>query len=327
MKVTRRFSRGDRVCSRLAPWARYGFALALVASSAHADVLPASTVGGATYRLKVGQDEVIALSDGDFGLDTSQLLIAPAGVRLPMLLQSAHDGQVVTTSVNAYLVKTGGKLVLIDTGAADQLGDSLGKLGKSLAKAGIDPSKIDAVLLTHLHIDHVSGLMHGGTPTFPNATVWVDRRELAFWSDPSNAPKVDPVLRGTFDVVAKTLSPYRDKGQLKTFTGGAKVAPDIVATDTVGHTPGHTSFVLKSQGQQLVFWGDLIHVGDVQFPAPAITIRFDFDQPAAAQERNKALARAASSGTWIAGSHLAFPGMGHVKKNGDAFVWEPAGKP
>ncbi|WP_445143382.1 MBL fold metallo-hydrolase [Dyella sp. Tek66A03] len=299
--------------------------LALPAAST--DVAPASAAGGASYRLTVGKDEVIALADGNFGLDTTQLLVTPRDADLPTLLQSAHDGPVVTTSVNAYLVRTGGKLVLIDTGASDRLGSTLGKLENSLARAGVSPSSIDEVLLTHLHIDHVSGLLLDGKPAFPNATVWVDARELAFWTDPSNAPKIDPVLNGTFDVVKDVLSPYRDQGRLKTFTSGTRVAPDIVATEAIGHTPGHTSFVLKSRGQQLVFWGDVIHVGDVQFPAPAITIRFDFDQAQAARERNKALAQAASSGYWIAGAHIAFPGIGHVKKHGDTFVWEAVGEP
>lgn len=279
----------------------------------------------ASYAMNVGADQVIALSDGIFDLDSAAVLVAPKGVDVPGLLKAAGDPATVPTSVNAFLVHTAGRWVLIDTGVDVAFGPSLGHLQASLARAGVKPEQISEVLLTHLHIDHVSGLMHEGKMAFPHATVRVNQQELAFWTNPASVAKLDPSVQSSVQAAIKALAPYQAAGRVKTFAPGAEVAPGIVALDGHGHTVGHTVYQLTSRGQHMLFWGDLVHVGDVQFGQPAITVHFDSDQAQARQERQKLLAEVAAKGYWVAGAHLAFPGIGHVVKQGEGYRWQPVG--
>ena len=97
-----------------------------------------------------------------------------------------------------------------------------------------------------------------------------------------------------------------------------------MALPSHGHTPGHTTYVVESKGEKLVLWGDLLHVAAVQFGEPSVTIKYDNDPKAAAAERRKAFAAAAKGGYWVGASHLAFPGIGHLRAEGTAYAFVPA---
>ncbi|TCV93432.1 glyoxylase-like metal-dependent hydrolase (beta-lactamase superfamily II) [Luteibacter rhizovicinus] len=275
------------------------------------------------YRMMLGNDEIIALSDGTFDLPTDKLLVAPDPKRMATLLARAHDGTAVETTVNAFLVNTGSKLILIDTGSAELLGPTLGKVLDNLRAAGYQPEQVDEVLITHLHVDHVGGLLNNGKPSFPNATVRVSKAEADYWLNPANKDKAPESVRSGFVGAAAALKPYIDAGRFKTFSGAAVLEPGITAVASPGHTPGHVSYRVESQGKTMLFWGDLVHVADVQFAAPAITIAFDSDQPAARSARTAAYADAARKGYWVAGAHLPFPGIGHVESTSGGNVWAP----
>jgi glyoxylase-like metal-dependent hydrolase (beta-lactamase superfamily II) len=121
-----------------------------------------------------------------------------------------------------------------------------------------------------------------------------------------------------------SLKPYIAAGKFKPFSGDTDLIAGIRAVAVPGHTVGHTVYVVESQGQKLVLWGDLLHVAAVQFANPSVTIQFDTDAKAAAKQRKRAYADAAKHSYWVAGAHLAFPGIGHIRSEGQGYVWVPA---
>ncbi|HEV8690311.1 MAG TPA: MBL fold metallo-hydrolase [Ideonella sp.] len=274
------------------------------------------------YRFMVGDAEVTALSDGTVTLESNILTgVKPAHVQ--ELLKAAHATGALHTSVNAFLVKTGDKLVLVDTGAGTFFGPSLNKLQASLKAAGYMPDQVTDILITHLHADHVGGLVNGETIVFPNATVHADKRELGYWLDAAKMEAAPKEAQGFFKMAQAALGPYQKAGKVAPFEGEVPLAPGIKSWPTPGHTPGHSFYVLESKGQKIVFWGDLMHFEEVQFPEPPITVAFDVDSKAARAQRLKAFADAARQGYLVAPAHVTFPGVGHLKKAGSGYVWLP----
>ncbi|HEV2622978.1 MAG TPA: MBL fold metallo-hydrolase [Frateuria sp.] len=273
--------------------------------------------------MRLGAFHVIALSDGRLMLPSAELLVDDEPGVSHALLTQAHAPDRVPTSVNAFLVDTGHKRFLVDTGAGDLFGAESGKLLASLREAGYTPAQIDEVLLTHLHPDHDGGLVTHGQPTFPHAVVRLDAREAAFWLHPDNASKVGVRLQEVFKEAAEELAPYKREGRLKTFSAGATLAAGVRAVPVYGHTAGHTGYRFASRGQVLLAWGDVVHFPLVQFTDPRVTIRFDSNRSEAETTRERFLSRVAAHHTWVAGAHLVFPGIGHVRRLGEGYVWEP----
>ena len=193
------------------------------------------------------------------------------------MLARSFEGDAVPTSVNAYLINTGDKLILVDTGAATLFGPTLGNLVTNLVASGYKPEQVDAVLITHMHPDHVGGLMAGGKIAFPNATVHADKRDADFWLSAGELAKAPAAMKGFFQGAAASLDPYVSAGKFTPFDGSTELFPGIRAVAAPGHTPGHTIYVIESKGQKLVLWGDLMHVAAVQFAEPGVTIAFDTD--------------------------------------------------
>ena len=277
------------------------------------------------YRMMLGDFEVTALSDGTVQLPMPKLLIAARPGEVKQALErNFMPSDTVETSVNGYLVNTGSRLVLIDTGAAGLFGPTLGNLLANLRAAGYQPEQVDEIYITHMHADHVGGLMAGASRAFPNATLRIDQRDTDYWLSEANLAAAPADAKGFFQGAMASVNPYAAAGKLKPFQGRTELVPGIHSAPGYGHTPGHTVYVVESKGQKLVLWGDLMHVAAVQFEDPAVTIQFDSDQPAAARERMQAYADAARNGYLVAGSHIAFPGMGHLRPGaGQAYTWVP----
>lgn len=293
-------------------------------NTAYAKAPMAKTSAPAFYRVMLGDFEVTAISDGTVPLPMDKLLTNTKLEKTLRAFQENHLQSPVATSVNAYLINTGEKLVLIDTGAAGLFGPTLGRLIKNLKASGYSPEQIDEVYLTHMHGDHMGGLMTGDKMTFPNAIVRADQHDADFWLNPSNMKKASDADKGGFQGAMKSLNPYVKSGQFKPFVASennAHLVSGIKAIASYGHTPGHTIYAVESKGKKLMLWGDLMHVAAVQFADPSITISFDSDSKKATVQRLNAYQEAAKNGYMIGATHLSFPGLGYVRSEGKKFVW------
>ena len=298
--------------------------LALGAATAQAGAPMVKTSAPGYYRMMLGDFEITALSDGTVDLPVDKLLTNTQPGKVTTALNQSFLKAPVETSVNAYLINTGNQLVLVDAGAAGLFGPTLGKLIGNLKAAGYQPEQVDAVIITHMHPDHVGGLMAGEQRAFPNATVHADQHDADFWLSQAQMEKAPADAKGFFQGAMASLNPYSSAGKFKPFNGNTELVPGIKAQASPGHTPGHSTYLVESKGQKLVLWGDLMHVAAVQFANPAVTIAFDTDSKAAAAQRQKAYADAAKNGYWVAASHLSFPGIGHLRREGKGYRFVPA---
>jgi glyoxylase-like metal-dependent hydrolase (beta-lactamase superfamily II) len=243
---------------------------------------------------------------GDFQV---YMLVENRGQGRPGILIGASNAQLehyfpngtYPSETNTFLVRGGGKTVLIDTGFG-------GTVFEALKQLKIQPEDVDAVLLTHLHGDHTGGLSKGGTALFPNARVYLARQELA----------------GAQATTRQLLAPYGDR--VETFepapleSGAAReLLPGITGIAAFGHTPGHTVYLIENGGERLIIWGDLMHVQGIQFPLPDIAVTYDSDAAAAVAIRRQILEYAARYRIPIGGMHLEYPALGVVEKAGEGF--------
>ncbi|MFM0114758.1 MBL fold metallo-hydrolase [Paraburkholderia nemoris] len=280
------------------------------------------TEGPEFYRLMVGDYEVTVISDGKSPMAVTKLLQGNPSV-IADALNKGFLGEQVATSHNSFLVNTGDRLVLIDAGAGTVLGPHTGKLLANLRAAGYRPEQVDEVYLTHMHADHIGGLMSGSQPTFPNAIIRADRRDADYWLSEANMRDAPAEAKRFFEAAKGSLSAYIKAGRLRTFEGLADLIPGVRARPAYGHTPGHTMYEVDSRGEKLLLWGDIVHVAAVQFADPTVTIGYDVDRTEAEQEHWRIFADATQNRYMVGGAHLPFPGLGHVRSAGDrsyAFV-------
>lgn len=260
------------------------------------------------YRFLIGDARVTALSDGTMPMDVHLSLKGVAPAEMDALLAKQFLANPVQPSVNAYLIETSGRTVLVDTGCGIAFGrGNAGRLQEALAIAGIRPEQITDILITHAHPDHIGGLIADGRPVFTNATVHIGRPEVAFLLDPA-VKNEQPLAK----LIGAMVGPYQAAGRLKTFDRDGAVLPGISAELRPGHSPGSAIFRLESKGQSLVILGDVIHVSAVQLPRPDVTFAKDDDPVLARSDREDALRRFASQRTLIASPHINFPGVGHI---------------
>jgi len=231
----------------------------------------------------------------------------------------------VQTAFNAFLVNTGKQLILVDTGAGQRIAATPGQLSANMQAAGYKPEQVDAILLTHLHLDHVCGLVDGQQrPIFANATVYAAKAEADYWLDPQALAKAPAGAREFFKIAQDSTAPYVSAGRFKTFAAGQSPLPGLVeATLEAGHTPGSTTYRFTSQNQSIVFMGDLVHNLAVQFDHPEVAISFDVNSQQAIKSRNAVFSAAAASKTWVTAAHLPFPGIGHITAVDKHFQWVP----
>jgi glyoxylase-like metal-dependent hydrolase (beta-lactamase superfamily II) len=301
---------------------------ALLATSgmAFADAPQQKTQVPGYYRMMVGQFEVTALYDGQIDLDANLLLNLDKREVQRLLARQFIAGPKMQTAVNAYLINTGNKLVLVDAGAAKLFGPGLGNIVDNLKAAGYRPEQVDTVLVTHLHGDHVNGLVTpDGQRVFANAEVWSAKADNDFWLSEEVAAKAPKEAQGFFKMSRDAAAPYLAAGKWKTFDSDRELLAGVRSIDTHGHTPGHSSYLFESGGQQLMILGDLVHNHAVQFAKPEVAMEFDVDKKQAVVARKRVFAQAARQKLMVAGMHLPFPGVGHVRhepKGG--YAWVPA---
>jgi glyoxylase-like metal-dependent hydrolase (beta-lactamase superfamily II) len=237
-----------------------------------------------------GGIEIISIDDQPREMDASLF----SGKLTEAQKLSYMPGGKTPASVNVFLVKIGGKTYLIDAG-----------FGNAIKDKRIDSKKIDAVLITHEHGDHVSGLLkEDGTANF-SVSVFISKQESDYW-----LKKESP----NSDLQKKLADIYANR--YKTFNFGDTLAPGIVAMNAIGHTPGHTAFLIGTGKQKLLIAGDFLHAAALQFPEPTESASFDMDKEQAVKTRKSLMEMAEKNGWFIAGVHVPNPGWGKVKSNG-----------
>jgi len=212
-------------------------------------------------------------------------------------------------ATNAFLIKAPGRNILVDTAFG-------GPIFEKLEKLGVKPEQIDAVLLSHLHGDHIGGLQANGRPIFPNAKIYLDSKERDHFTGIA-------VNQGAVDALRAYGSSVITFDALPIGPVYKEILPGISAIANYGHTPGHTVFLVESRGEKLIIAGDFLHVALVQFSLPEISATFDMDQRAAASSRTQIMDYAARRRIPVGAMHIVYPGIGIVEADGFGFKFVP----
>jgi glyoxylase-like metal-dependent hydrolase (beta-lactamase superfamily II) len=276
------------------------------------------------YRFKLGDAQATVVSDGPLPLgDPSKAFL---GLSPDEIKQQLTDNFLPLDNAlleqNVLVVNFGNRTVLFDTGMgnAKDFGPTTGKLQETLKQAGINPNTIDAVVMSHAHIDHCGGNCNDkGKSLFPKAQFYIAQSDFDFWTDEA---KAGGPLKSFIAQARKNLLPIRDR--LKFFKDNEEFLPGITAMAAPGHTVGHTIFNIQSGGKQLAYIGDLTHHPTLLMKKPLTEFAYDTDPKQSAQTRVKYLTTFAQNRTPILAYHFAWPGIGHVAKDGDGFRYYPA---
>jgi len=277
------------------------------------DKRPANTEETGTYRspeegifsFKVGQFEVFTLVEGRREGNAGILLGIDEGIINNYIPESGF-----LHSTNAFLIKADGKYILVDAGTGRQYEPVYEKI----KRIGVEPGQVDTILLTHLHGDHFGGLVSDELAAFPGATVYLSAKEHDFFfTENPNENAVNSL--GFYKTV--TFEPGELGSELQA------VVPGVFPVAAYGHTPGHTMFLVENDGSKLLIWGDLMHVGLIQFPMPEISAVYDTDPEVSSVIRKKVMDYAAENKIPVAGMHIMEPGIGTLEPENDGFIFNP----
>jgi glyoxylase-like metal-dependent hydrolase (beta-lactamase superfamily II) len=280
----------------------------------------------AWYRFKLGDFEATVVSDGTLNLGPAAALYSktPKEAVEGVLTSQFQSPAAVIAQQNCLVLNTGDKLVLFDSGMGTYkaFGTAAGRLENTLAASGIKPDDIDAIILTHGHIDHLSGIMSDeGKRLFPNAQIIMSKVEHDFWTDEAKTSSTG-MMKLLVDSARKNLLPNKDR--LVFVEDGKDAVKGVSVVSTLGHTPGHTSYLLSSAGQNFLFTGDSVTNTAISFNHPDWAFNFDADPGMASETRKRVLDMAMHDKLTLIGYHFAFPGIGNVAKEGDSYRFVPA---
>ncbi|MBG6175724.1 glyoxylase-like metal-dependent hydrolase (beta-lactamase superfamily II) [Labrenzia sp. EL_208] len=286
-------------------------------AQAAADKQGAMTAPVARYQ--VGEFEVNTLLDGAVSVKEPQKTFG-MNVDADTFTTTSAENFIPADAFKAYftptLVNTGSELILFDTGVGEGGRPARGNMRAALQSAGYTPEQVDVVVITHMHPDHIGGLMEAGAPAFPNARYVTGQTEYDFWSG------MDPEANGVTKLMAKNVKPLAEK--MTFLKGGESVASGITAVDAHGHTPGHTVYMLENGGQQLLLAADTANHYVWSLARPDWEVRFDMDKEAAAATRKSLIGMLAADKIPFVGYHMPFPAVGYVASDGAGFRYVPA---
>jgi glyoxylase-like metal-dependent hydrolase (beta-lactamase superfamily II) len=275
-------------------------------------------------HIAIGDIVVSAINDGVYPASFDDLVTQDRAA-----CESAHLGEFRLAppwlTINCFVIRSGDRTVLVDSGFAGKT-EQVGRLAENLKAIAVAPADVDTIVMTHMHPDHESGLTDSsGKALFPKAELVLHENEFAFWKDEGAMARATPEGQGDFHLARAAFGAYGDRVRtVKT----DQVAPGVRAFPTPGHTPGHTAWLIESNGEGLLIWGDIVHFPGIQFAFPDTSVAYDIDLAAAVESRKTVLKFAAGEKLRVAGVHLDFPTFGHVVSNGAAYrfvpeVWRP----
>jgi glyoxylase-like metal-dependent hydrolase (beta-lactamase superfamily II) len=280
------------------------------------------------YRFRLGAFECTVVSDGAINLAPPHPTFGGAVATEAEVTAALRDAFLPTdrlpTAVNCLVVNTGPALVLLDAGVGPKpaFGPGTGRLPASLAAAGIAPAEVDLVAFTHAHADHSWGIADAaGGDVFPNARFLMTGADLDFWTAEANLALPEPLrtlVAGTREVVLPR------RARFATLAPTGEVVPGIRAVATHGHTAGHVSFLVESEGQRLLVLGDVANHAVLALQRPDWPFGFDADPAMAAATRRRVLDMAATDRLQVLGYHFPWPGLGHVERRGQGFSFVPS---
>lgn len=298
----------------------------LTASSApvFAQAAAAAAQAPGFYKYKVGDITVTAINDGFFNRPLEGFI---RNAELPAV-QSAMSAAFLPTNAvpipfNTLVVETGGKVVLLDTGNGNVGAPTSGTWMTNFKAAGFDPAKVDSVVISHFHGDHINGIrLRDGSAVFPNAEIQVPTPEWAFWMSDERMNAAPEAMRGGFQNARRVFAPIA--ANVKRFEPGAEVAPGVTSMAAFGHSPGHTVFVVSSGNARLTYMADVTNHPALFVRNPDWSAIFDMDADAARATRRRLLDMAASEKTRVHFYHAPFPSNGFIAKDGNGFQLVPA---
>jgi glyoxylase-like metal-dependent hydrolase (beta-lactamase superfamily II) len=281
---------------------------------------PSHQVPGIHHK-KVGDMLVTALNDGMFEGSFAMLEGFDTG-SAEQLHRERFRAIPPRLAVNSFLIQTDDRTILVDSGCGGVFGPDMGKLAGNLAALGIKPGDVDTILCTHLHPDHIGGIVDGaGKAVFPHAELVVHADDHRFWGDDatlSGAKTED--MKGYAMLARSAIAAYGDRTKLLT-AGDALAGVSIVPEP--GHTPGHSGWLIASGNASLLIWGDIVHMPGVQFAHPEAGMGFDVDANQARATRRRIMDMAATDRVTVAGMHLDFPCFGHVARASEGYAFVP----
>jgi glyoxylase-like metal-dependent hydrolase (beta-lactamase superfamily II) len=306
-----------------------GSAAALAGAPAFAAAPKANVQGPGVYRTKLGDFQVTALYDGLWSLKIDDDFMRNAdGATVNKALAAAFlPPNVLPVSFTVLLVNTGSKLVLIDAGTAGQVSDTAGVMMANLAAAGVAPTAIDTVVISHFHPDHIDGLKtKDGDKVFTNAEILVPEPEWTYWMDDGEMTKAKDNIKLYFRNARRIFTDIAK--EVHHFKPGTEVAPGITSIPAFGHSPGHCAFTVASRNQSMLVMSDAVRNPYLFARHPEWQPAFDMDGPLAVKTRKQMLDRAASDRMLVEAYHFPFPACGHIARSGKSYElvpveWQP----
>jgi glyoxylase-like metal-dependent hydrolase (beta-lactamase superfamily II) len=288
--------------------------------------------GGGYYRFEIGSLKATVISDGYGNVPFWPIFAAnQQAASTEIFLRENRLSPTPQFTNNLLVVDTPTDRVLVDTGFGDVLGPSSGQfpwMVQNLERAGIPTESITMVIITHVHLDHVAGIItKSSNHVFPNAKYVIVDDELAYWTgnrfeSDINASQAPEEFKKAAIYAAKTyLPPIRQRMQV--MRPGAEVAPGIELVPAPGHSPSHTAVRFSSENTDLIHMADVAHRSDSGLQHPEWSIIFDFDPEQAIATRKRILSQVAADRTLVMGYHFPFPGLGYVETAGSAYRWSP----
>src|SRR5215470_17145456 len=275
----------------------------------------------AFVKYKVGSAEVTAIYDGIWEKAHDPAFIANASIDevKAAMTKAGLSADFVSIPFTVVVIKTGGKTILCDSGTGGQVQPTAGKFMANVKAAGFDPGKIDTILISHFHPDHIFGLMEKDTnkPVYPNTEIIVSDAEYKFWTDPAVIDRLPEARKGLARRIQAAFPTWKNIRQV---TGEPEVAPAIRFVSSPGHTPGHRAFHLSSGGNELMISNDTAYVPALVVANPGWHGQYDQDAALAEASRRKLLDRVIADKMMICGYHFPFPGAGTIRKDGSGYA-------